>query len=626
MTTAGLGTPRSRALALGALGVVYGDIGTSPLYAMREAFAGPHSPAPTESAILGVVSAILWSLVLVVAVKYLWVVMRADDHGEGGILALRSLALAGTVRPRRVVATLGALGLFGTALLYGDGMITPAISVLSAVEGIGVATHRLEPFVVPLAVVIVIGLFAVQRQGTGRIGAVFGPVMLVWFGYLAVSGLVSLVAEPRVLVALSPTYAISYLLHGGSLAFFSLGAIFLAVTGAEALYADMGHFGKSAIARSWMVVVLPALALQYLGQGALLLRDPSRAEEIFFAMSPGWALLPLVALATLAAIIASQALISGAFSLTAQAIQLGHLPRMRVRHTSDREIGQVYVPAVNWLLMLAAIALLVGFGSSARLAAAYGIAVVLTMLITTALFAVVARDRFGWSRPATVAVIAVFAAVDLLFVAANLPKVPQGGWFPLVVGGAIYLVMSTWQTGRALLLSRTGDGRVTVDAFLRSLGERQGTRVPGTAIYLHRNVGQVPPALLVNLERNRALHQQVVLVSVEVDRAARVPRARRATVEDLGGGFVQVVLTFGFADVPDVPEALREIVHPAFGLAEADCTYVLAHEDVVPTDLPGMRLWRERMFAAMHRNAANAADQFRLPPDRVLQVGRRVEI
>lgn len=593
---------------------------------MREAFADPEKLGPTQDNVLGVVSAVLWSLLFVVALKYLFIVMRADDHGEGGILALRSLALRDSVRSRKVLALLGALGLFGTALLYGDGMITPAISVLSAVEGIGVATSSLEPFILPLAAVIVVGLFVLQKQGTGKIGAVFGPIMMLWFGYLAFSGILQLLKEPKVLQALLPTHAVAYLANGGSAAFFSLGAVFLAVTGAEALYADMGHFGKKPIALSWTVIVLPALALQYLGQGALLLREPELAEAVFYKMAPGWALLPLVALATLATIIASQALISGAFSLTAQAVQLGLLPRMRVRHTSDREIGQVYVPVVNWLLMIAAIALLFGFGSSARLAAAYGVAVVLTMIITTLLFAVVARDRFKWSAPLVWGITIAFLAVDMLFLGANIAKIPAGGWFPLVVGGVLYLVMSTWQRGRELVSERMRNTRVPLDVFLRSLGERPGARVPGTAIYLHRDREQVPPALLANLERNRALHSQVVLVSVVTEGRARVPLAKRCTVRPIEAGFVEVVIRFGFAEEPNVPKALQSIVDPAFGLSEYDSTYILAHEDVMATELPGMALWRERIFAAMHRNAANAADQFCLPHDRVLQVGRRVEI
>ena len=621
----GSSQPRRRSLlALGALGVVYGDIGTSPLYAMREAFVGPRAAPLDADGVLGVTSLIVWSLTIVVSVKYLAVVMRADDHGEGGIIALQNLAIRAGRRSVRVLAALGAMGLFGTALLYGDGMITPAISVLAAVEGLEVVTTSLRPAVVPISIVVLVALFAVQPRGTGRIGRLFGPVMLVWFGFLAATGTWQLVSEPAVLRALDPTRGLSHLFTPGGL--FTLGAVFLAVTGSEALYADMGHFGRRPITICWTAVVFPALLLQYLGQGALLLASPSSAETVFYEMAPAGFRPVTVLLATVATVIASQALISGAFSLTAQAIQLDLLPRMRVLHTSDREFGQVYVPAVNWGLLVAAILLVVGFRSSTRLASAYGVAVVLTMIVTTILFYVVAVDHFGWPASRAGALCAGFAVVDVVFLAANVDKVPSGGWFPLVVGGVIHLTMTTWRRGRELVFRATGDGRLGIGTLLEQLASDGAQRVAGTAVYLHATAGQVPPALLTDLRRNHVLHRRIVLVAVQVTRDARVPVARRATVDDLGSGFVQIVLRFGFAEEPDVPAALSGIVDPAYGHQARDTTYVIGDDEVLATPGTGMPLWRERMFVSMLRNTASAANHFRLPADAVVRVGRHVAI
>lgn len=602
---------------------MYGDIGTSPLYAMRESVAA--AGTTEESAVLGIASCVVWTLVLVVAVKYLWVVMRADDAGEGGIIALEALATRGSPRPARTVRALGLLGLFGTALLYGDGMITPAISVLSAVEGLEVVVTGAGRFAVPIACVILLALFAVQKRGTGRIGQVFGPTMLVWFAYLGVTGLVQLIGEPSVIRALSPTYAVRYLLSGGLTPVLVLGSVFLVATGSEALYADMGHFGRGPIALSWSAIVMPALLVHYLGQSALLLRDPAASEQVFYSMGPS-ALTPVVvALATLATIIASQALISDAFSLTAQAVQLGYLPRVRVIHTSDREVGQIYVPVVNWTLFVAAVALVVGFGSSSRLAAAYGVAVVVTMVITTVLFAVVAVDRLGWSRWRTSAVCAAFLTVDLLFLVAEIDKVPDGGWFPLVVAVGLMVMMTTWRRGTELVRRRIGRGR-PLRAVLDRIAADGVQRVPGAAVHMTKSVDTVPSPLLTLLRHDHVVHGRVVLLSVVTERVAVVPAARRDEVEDLGNGFVAITLRFGFAEEPDVPAALAAIVHAAFGLVPEDTVYVLGDDRVVPSPVEGMVRWRERLFAAMSRNRTPAPDHFRLPPDRVLRVGRDLRI
>ena len=617
------------ALALGALGIVYGDIGTSPLYAMRESFEG-HGIAVVRENILGVLSLIFWSLMIVISIKYVVFVMRADNKGEGGILALTSLIKPAGAddgnRTKRVRWMLVLVGLFGTALLYGDGMITPAISVLSAVEGIHVATPALQPYAVPVSIVILIGLFAIQHRGTGTIGALFGPIMVVWFATLAGLGIAHIVGEPGVLAAINPAHALSYFRDNGIDGFLSLGSIFLVVTGSEALYADMGHFGKRPIQTSWFVLVLPALTLHYFGQGALLIGDPGAIDNPFYRMAPTWALWPMLILATVATVIASQALISGAFSLTMQAVQLGYLPRTRILHTSETESGQVYIPTVNWLLMLACVGLVAGFRSSSGLAAAYGIAVAMTMVITTVLFFTVTRDRWHWSLARSGVIAGLILIVDLSYFGANLFKIPHGGWFPIVIGLAIFVLMTTWKRGRELLQYHLNVGQLPLERFIHNITESSPTRVHGEAVYMSSLKGSTPPALLANFRHNETLHDDIAIVTVSIQTVPTVPGARRATVENLGAGFHQVTLTYGYMEQPDVPNALRNIVAKGFGIDADSASYVLGRETVLATDIPGMALWRERLFSLMARNATNAARYFRLPPNQCLEVGLQVEI
>ncbi len=613
--------------SVGALGVVFGDIGTSPLYAFREAFHAADDLNVTKDNVLGILSLMLWALVLVVTVKYLVFVLRADNDGEGGILALTALITpAGRTRRRGVRWGLVLFGLFGTALLYGDGIITPAISVLSAVEGFEVATPAFEPYVVWIAAAILVALFAIQHRGTATIGALFGPVMLVWFGVLAALGLYRLVDEPAVLAAVNPGHAVRFLAGEPWLGFLALGAVFLVVTGSEALYADMGHFGRGPIRLGWFGLVFPALLVHYFGQGGLLLAEPSAIDNPFYRMPPEWAVLPLVVLATLATVIASQALITGAYSLTVQATQLGYLPRVDVDHTSTREFGQVYVPSVNWALMVACVTLVFAFGSSSNLAGAYGVAVTSTMVITSALLYVVMRERWGWSRPVAGAVTAAFLLVDVAFFAANALKIPAGGWFPLVVGLAVFTVMTTWRHGRELVAARLHRGELSIERFIGSIARHPQARVPGTAVYLFPEPGATPPALLANLRHNEVLHETIVLVAVRTEHVPRVPPARRATVHDLGDEFFQVVLHFGFLEEADVPTALANTVRRGFGFDPADATYFLGRETVLPAPGGGMTRWREHLFSLLHRNAVGAARYFRLPPGQVFEVGSQVEV
>ena len=623
----GRGSKYLLVMSIGALGVVYGDIGTSPLYAFREAFVAADGLAVDTTSVLGILSMMFWALILIVSIKYLVVVMRADNEGEGGILALTALVdpLTGHMKSR-VRWTLIGIGLFGTALLYGDGIITPAISVLAAVEGVEIAAPGLDHFVIPIAIAIIIGLFSVQHRGTATIGVLFGPVMLAWFATLAVLGIGPIVREPSVLAAVLPTYAISFAAAEPALAFLALGAVFLVVTGSEALYADMGHFGRGPIRLGWFSLVFPALLVNYMGQGALLISQPSAIANPFYEMAPSWALIPLVVLATMATVIASQALISGAYSLTMQAVQLGYLPRMAIDHTSPREIGQVYVPAVNWALMAACIGLILSFRSSSNLAAAYGVAVTTTMVITTVLLYVIMTRAWHWRTPYAIAVTGVFLAVDLVFFAANIVKIPAGGWFPLVVGALVFTIMTTWKRGRELVSARIRRGELPLDRFIDSIADEPPQRVPGTAVYLFPDVEATPPALLVNLRHNEVLHDTIAVVSVHTAGRPRVARARRATLHDRGDGFFSIGLTFGFFERPDVPLALSEIVDPSFGFDPTEATYVLGRESVISTARPGMARWREHVFAFFHRNAADAAGYFELPTERVIEIGRRVDI
>jgi KUP system potassium uptake protein len=620
------------ALALAALGVVYGDIGTSPLYALKECFGAHYGLAVTAPNVLGVLSLVFWALVVVISVKYLLFVMRADNEGEGGILALMALATRvsqGGAIPEgkwKRRAALIALGLFGSALLYGDGIITPAISVLSAVEGLKVATPVFEPYVVPITLGILVALFLVQSRGTARIGRIFGPVTLAWFTTLGVLGLLSILHNPGVLAAANPAHAVRFFAENGGLGFLVLGSVFLVVTGGEALYADMGHFGAGPIRLAWFTVVLPALLLNYFGQGALLLREPAAAENPLFHLVPDWGVIPLVVIATAATIIASQAVITGAFSLTMQAVQLGFSPRVRIFHTSRTEYGQVYIPSVNAALMVACLVLVVEFGSSSALAAAYGIAVTSTMAITTLLLFVVMRRRWKWALWAIVPLTAAFLVIDLAFFGANIVKVLQGGWVPLALAAVIYLGMATWRRGRQILGARLAEGALPLDLALPDL-QKRATRVPGTAVYLHGNPHTTPPALLHNLKHFKVLHERVVLLRVEVLDHSHVTPERRFDYEPIAAGFHRVTLRYGFAEVPDVGADLQLVPLGGRPLGPLGTTYFLGRERVLASERPGgMALWRERLFAYLSNNAANAADFFGLPPNQVVEIGARIEI
>lgn len=618
---AGLG-----ALTLGALGIVYGDIGTSPLYAYRETFSA-HEVAVTRVNVIGACSLVMWSLLLGVSLKYLVYVFGADNKGEGGILALTSL-----VAPRRssqagrYLKVLVVLGLFGAALLYGDGVITPSISVLSAVEGVGVVRPEFASYAVPLAALILVGLFAVQRRGTGAVGRIFGPIMTLWFLIIGAMGLWRALGDLEVLAALNPYYGFRFLVHNGMAGFLSLGSVFLVLTGGEALYADMGHFGKAPIRVGWFSLVLPCLMLNYFGQSALLIKDPTAVESPFYLLGPSWSRPFLVALATVAAVIASQALISGAYSMTVQAVQLDYLPRVAILHTSESQEGQVYVPVINWLLMIGSITLVLTFKSSANMAAAYGIAVTGTMGITTLLMASFARKHWGWHLWKILVITIPLLIIDLAFFLANVAKIPQGGWFSIVVAIAIIIFMTTWRTGRRLLAERIRRGQVLIDDFMDAMDPAVTRRVPGTAVYLFKGSGAAPPALLTNTRHNHALHEHVVLVSVRTTDTPFVEPHDRIDVVDFENGFYQIELNFGFFEDPDVDSTLRQIHHGNLDLVHEDFTYFLGRETVISTPIRGMAGWRERLFAFQLRSAAGAARFFRLPPDRVVEVGSQVQI
>jgi KUP system potassium uptake protein len=614
------------ALAFGALGIVYGDIGTSPLYAFRESFEHADLDVTRANA-YGVASIVFWALVVIISVKYLALVMRADNHGEGGILALTALLLPKRGLPTGAKRAIIALGVFGTALLYGDGLITPAISVLSAVEGFEVATTAFESWVIPVAVTILVVLFLVQRRGTERISRVFGPVMIVWFVVIAVLGLRQVVAHPSVLRAIAPSYGVELFVNQPGKAFLALGSIFLVVTGGEALYADMGHFGRRPIQVSWYVLVLPALLLNYFGQAALLAAHPG--EEVgrpFFRLAPEWAVTPLAVLATMATVIASQALITGAYSLTAQAVQLDYLPRLAIRHTSPAHIGQIYVPLVNWLLMIGCVGLVIAFRSSSSLAAAYGIAVTATMAITTLLFFRVLVDRWRWSTAKALAVTMPLMLVDLAFLAANVPKIPGGGWFPLVVGLGLVIQMTTWRRGRAIVARTLQRGfRRTVDVVAEALGH--GTaRVPGTAVFMFKDPGCAPPALLSNLRHNHVLHDRTVVVSVATSDAPRVSPDERLAVTAIAEGVHQVELTFGYIDEPDVVAELRQVRFDGVPLDVDHATFFIGRETVTSIPEGEMPRWREHLFVVLNRGAASASRFYRLPSSQVFEVGTQVEI
>ncbi|HKI01343.1 MAG TPA: potassium transporter Kup [Thermoanaerobaculia bacterium] len=609
-------------LALGALGVVYGDIGTSPLYALRECFLGSHSVEPNRLNVLGVMSLIFWSLIIVISIKYLVFVMRADNRGEGGILALMALIRTDGRRGWILIA----LGLFGAALLYGDGVITPAISVLSAVEGLEVATTFFDPYVVPITIAILVGLFLIQRRGTEGIGKLFGPVMVVWFTTLAVLGLRWIVREPSVLAAVNPAYAVRFFAHNGLQGFLVLGSVFLVVTGGEALYADMGHFGRRPIRIAWFTLVLPALMLNYFGQCALLLHAPKGVEHPFYSMAPSWALYPLVVLATLATVIASQAVISGAFSLTRQAVQLGYSPRFEIVQTSDEAIGQIYIPAVNWVLMIATIGLVLGFREATNLAAAYGIAVTTTMVITTVLAYVVERELWGWSALAAGTLTASFLVLDVAYFSANIVKIPHGGWFPLLAAGIIYLLMATWKQGRKILADRLREEALPLEDFVRNIRPDSPPRVPGTAVFLTTNPAGTPTTLLHNLKHNKVLHETVVLMTVITEEVPWVSVEDRVEVESLDKGVYRLTARYGFTQDPRAQDVLDCAREDGLFLDMMKTTFFLGRETLIPSNRGGMFLWRKKLFAVMSRNAQRFTDFFRIPPNRVVELGMQVSL
>ncbi|HEY3431711.1 MAG TPA: potassium transporter Kup [Rhodocyclaceae bacterium] len=613
------------ALSLAALGVVYGDIGTSPLYTMHEVFAGAHHPVPiTPDNVMGILSLIFWSLIVVVTIKYVSFIMRADNKGEGGIMALMALAMRPTAEGSKRQAIILTLGLFGAALFYGDGVVTPAISVLSAVEGLEIATPAFKPYIIPITLGVLVGLFCIQRKGTGSVGTLFGPVMVLWFTMLALLGVINITAHPAIFAALNPLLGLQFLFGHPTLGFFSLGAVVLALTGAEALYADMGHFGRKPIQLAWLGFVLPALMLNYFGQGALLLADASAIENPFYRLAPEWAVLPMVALAAVATVIASQAVISGAFSMTQQAIQLGYSPRLEVHHTSAKEIGQIYLPGINWTLLAAVIALVIGFGSSTNLAAAYGIAVTGTMVITSILAFCVAHWLWGWPLWRAALGALPFLVVDTAFFAANAVKVSDGGWFPLVFGLAIFLMLTTWKQGRRLLNARLEADAIPVDAFIQSCGVGSVTRVPGTAVFLTTNADGVPHALLHSLKHYKALHERIVLATVKVLDIPRVPEAQRVQVERQANDFWRVKVFYGFMDKPDLPVAMDWCGEQGLVLDTMDTTFFLGRETLIPKLKSDMPFWREILFVAMFRNAGSAAAYFQLPPNRVVELGAQV--
>jgi len=621
---------RLAGLTLAALGVVYGDIGTSPLYALRECFGEHYKMEVTPANVLGILSLFVWSLVLIVSIKYIVFVMRADNKGEGGILALLSLAFPekrghGQGRGRWASVMVG-LGLFGAALLYGDGMITPAVSVLGAVEGLNVLTPKLNSAVVPITLVILTCLFLAQRAGTGAVGRVFGPIMIMWFAVISVLGLRAVLKEPGVLSALNPWHAVRFLATGQWHVFPILGSVFLVVTGGEALYADMGHFGRRPIRMAWFSLVLPALTLNYLGQGALLLQDPSLAQNPFYNLAPKWALIPLVALATAAAVIASQALISGAFSLTMQGIQLGYIPRLAIEHTSEQERGQIYLPQVNMALAIACLGLVLEFRSSSNLAAAYGIAVTLTMGITTLLFHFAARRLWQWPWWLSASVCIPAFIIEMAFFGANALKIMHGGWFPLAVGLGLFTLMATWKRGRQLLWERVRSSSIPADKFIESIERRQPSRVEGTAVYMAGNSDGTPLALLHNLKHNKVLHRRIVFLTIQVDEDPRVPDDERVEIEKLPHGFWRVRARFGFFEDPDVPSVLATCATRGLEFKENETTFFLSRETIIPAKKAGMALWREHLFAVMARNAQSATAFFRLPANRVVELGMQVEI
>ena len=613
-------------LAVAAVGVVFGDIGTSPLYTMREAFHGPHAMPLTEANVFGVLSLVFWSLILVVSVKYVVFIMRADNRGEGGIMAMMALAMQAVGDNRAARRFIIVLALLGAALFYGDGVITPAMSIMGAVEGLKVAAPAFEEYVVPITLVIVVGLFAFQRSGTARVGAVFGPVMVCWFLVLGGLGLAEIHEYPTILKSLNPWYGVLFFAAHPMVSFLALGTVVLAITGAEAVYADMGHFGRGPIRIAWYWIVFPGLVLNYLGQGALVLAHPETARNPFYLLAPDWALYPMIGLATAAAVIASQAVISGAFSVTRQAVQLGFAPRMQIKHTSDETVGQIFVPWINRFLLIAIVLVVIGFETSSNLAAAYGIAVTGTMLIDTILALIVARMMWKWNKWVVILVGAVFLAIDAAFFAANAIKIPHGGWFPLVLGAGLYLLMSTWRKGRSLVVAQMRKESLALKPFIASIAAHPPLRVPGTAVFMTANQEGVPHAMLHNLKHNKVLHDRNVLLTVETVETPIAEPGERMKVEPLGHDFYAMYLRYGFAEEPNVPKTLAGCESCGLPFDMMDTTFFLSRETLIPSQEEGMPLWRDKLFAFMARNAQSATTFFQIPGNRLIELGTQVEI
>jgi KUP system potassium uptake protein len=623
-TEASHGKSSLGALSLAALGVVFGDIGTSPLYTMKEVFAGNHPIPLTADNVLGILSLILWSLIIIVSIKYVVFVMRADNRGEGGIMALIALALRYVQGSRHKEKLVMMIGIAGAAMFYGDGMVTPAISVLSAVEGLEVAAPVLKPFVIPLTLLVLFILFFFQRKGTASVGALFGPVMVIWFAILALIGLSEIVSNPSVLRAANPWYGLEFLFNNRSLALVAMGAVVLSITGAEALYADMGHFGRKPVEYAWFGFVLPSLMLNYFGQGALILREPEAIQNPFYLSAPDWALYPLIALATVATVIASQAVISGAFSITREAMQLGFVPRLAVLHTSDQQQGQIYLPAVNWGLMTAVFILVLGFKSSNDLAAAYGIAVTGNMVMTSVLATVVVAKIWGWGWWRAAPVFAFFMLLELSFLGANLLKIPDGGWFPLVVGVLMMMLMTTWKRGRQLLSDRLRGESFKLEPFIDSIAIAPPARVPGTAIFMNADPHGVPHAMLHNLMHNKVLHERVVILTIRFEDRPYVPESERVEVLPLKEEFFRVIVRYGFKDEPDIPQALQLCTAQGLELQMMETSFFLGRETLIPKLGSEMALWREKLFVAMFRNAGSATTFFNIPSNRVVELGTQV--
>ncbi|HKT15694.1 MAG TPA: potassium transporter Kup [Allosphingosinicella sp.] len=617
-------------LALGAVGIVFGDIGTSPIYAFRETFAGHHVLAPDQVHIYGVLSLIFWSMMLVVTIKYVAIIMRADNKGEGGSLALLALINRQAASPRRWTKGIVLLGVFATALFYGDSMITPAISVLSAVEGLTTVQASFQPWVIPIALAILVSIFAIQSRGTSKVGALFGPIMLVYFATISVLGVMHIVKMPSIILSLNPAYAIQFFATDGVHAFLAMGSVVLAVTGAEALYADMGHFGRNPIRVSWLLFVMPALMLNYLGQGAMLLSlDPAAAAEAirnpFFMLAPEMLRLPLTLLAVMATVIASQAVISGAFSVTQQAIQLGFVPRLRILHTSASTAGQIYIPVINWALLVMVILLVLTFRSSSNLAAAYGIAVVGAMLIDTFLIAVVLFHLWHFNRLVAGLLLAAFFTVDFAYFGANITKVPHGGWVPLLIGLIAFTLLTTWARGRKLMIERMNEASMPAQVFIKS-ASTSATRVPGTAVFMTTSPDGIPHALLHNLKHNKVLHERIILLTVKIEDVPFVDDERRTRLDDLGNGFYRLIIRYGFMQEVDVPAALATVDNCGTMFKMMDTSFFLARQTLLPSSRPGMAIWREKLFAWMLRNAESAMEFFKLPTNRVVELGSQVEI